>query len=81
MTAPHPPKPPPPGWFNNLDDAGDDLDPRRLWLMVWSITIVGLIVVVNARLVWASTYPDSFREVSTLAITGILAAGAAQRPR
>lgn len=75
-----PPKPPTPDELNRAVD--NRLDARQMWLAIWSVAIVALIVCVNGLLVWAGSYPDSFREVSTLSVTGILAAAGAQsRPR
>lgn len=67
-----PPDPPTPDEIERLRNESNN----RFWLGFWAIATVGAIVTVNALLAWAGDYSDSFRELSTLAITGVLAAGA-----
>lgn len=48
----------------------------RFWIAMWALLVVGVIVGINALLAWSGNYNDGFRELSTLAVTGVLASAA-----
>lgn len=55
-------------------DNERSLNDDRFWLGFWAIIAVAFIIALNVALAAMTDYPDGIQQLSTIAVTGVLAA-------